>query len=184
MVGLGNPGPEYDDTRHNVGWWLVDRAVHDWGLAPFERNRSAWTTEGVVDGCLLRVVKPATYMNRSGAAIRTLAEDPEFSPAEDLLVVVDDAALEVGRIRLRPRGGPGGHNGLRSISEALGTDEYPRLRIGVGSPPRGKDWAEWVLSPMDGEEEEVLLNMLPEVVKAVEVWIREGVEAAMNRYNR
>jgi peptidyl-tRNA hydrolase, PTH1 family len=181
ILGLGNPGPEYDGTRHNVGWWMVDRLAHDWGIGPFRRVGPALVARGVVGGDEVELVKPLTYMNRSG---RALAAYPDLDPAEDLLVVVDDATRDVGRVRFRPRGSPGGHNGLRSVSGALGTNEYPRLRIGVGSCPEGEDLAEWVLSPMPADDEDVVLELLPELVQGVRLWMDEGMEAAMDRYNR
>jgi PTH1 family peptidyl-tRNA hydrolase len=184
VVGLGNPGPEYDSTRHNVGWWLVDRIAYEWEFPPFERTGRAMVSDGSRSAVPYRLMKPTTYMNRSGQALASLASLPELRLEEDLLVVVDDAALEVGRVRFRPRGSPGGHNGLRSVSETLGTDEYPRLRIGVGIPPAGEDLSDWVLSPMPAEEEDVILELLPRLVEGVEVWGRVGVEAAMNGFNR
>ena len=120
----------------------------------------------------------------SGLALRFLQDLEEFDPAQDLLVVVDDAALDVGRVRFRPSGSPGGHNGLKSVSGALRTNEYPRLRIGVGRAPEDVDLVDWVLSPMPEEEEEVVVGLLPELTRAVEVWLEEGTEAAMNRFNR
>jgi PTH1 family peptidyl-tRNA hydrolase len=184
IVGLGNPGPEYDATRHNVGWWAVDRFAYDWDFGPFVRQGRAVVAEGAVGEEPVWLVKPRTYMNRSGLAFRIVSELEEFDPAEDLLVVVDDAALEVGRIRFRPQGSPGGHNGLKSVSGALRSDRYPRLRIGVGKKPEGMDLADWVLSAMPDEDEDVVVGLLPELTRAVEAWIEEGTEAAMNRYNR
>lgn len=183
-MGLGNPGPRYDDTRHNVGWWVLDRLAYDWDLGSFERAGPALVTQGSVDGGAVRLVKPATYMNRSGTALSTLRDLEEFDVSTDLLVVVDDATLDVGRVRFRPDGGPGGHNGLRSVEEALGTDGYSRLRVGVGRPPEGEDWSEWVLSPMPPDDEEAVVALLPELSEAVRLWTAEGTEAAMNRYNR
>ena len=116
--------------------------------------------------------------------MRPLRAMESFDATEDLLVVVDDAALDVGRVRFRPEGGAGGHNGLKSISGALQSNEYARLRIGVGRKPSGEDLSDWVLAPMPPEEEEVVVDLLPELTRAVEVWIGEGVEAAMNRFNR
>lgn len=184
VVGLGNPGSEYDATRHNVGWWLLDRIAYEWGLPLFERDGMALVTEGMRGGVRYRLLKPLTFMNRSGRALMSLADLEDFVMATDLLVVVDDAALEVGRVRFRRNGSPGGHNGLKSISQTLGTDDYPRLRVGVGVPPAGKGLSDWVLSPMSPEDEDVVLNLLPELVKGVEVWGRDGVEAAMNDFNR
>ena len=184
VVGLGNPGPEYDATRHNVGWWLLDRLAYEWDLPLFEREGRAMVTQGLRADVHFRLLKPLTFMNRSGQALISLASLSDFRFESDLLVVVDDAALEVGRVRFRPRGSPGGHNGLRSISRTLGSEEYPRLRIGVGLPPDGADLSEWVLSPMDGEEEDLVLDLLPELARGVEVWGRDGIEAAMNGFNR
>ncbi|MDX1646339.1 MAG: aminoacyl-tRNA hydrolase [Longimicrobiales bacterium] len=184
VIGLGNPGPEYDATRHNVGWWMVDRLAYDWDFGPFRREGKAMVADGVVDGVGVRLMKPTTFMNRSGQALGTLRGLDDFDPSEDLLVVVDDAAMDVGRVRFRPLGGAGGHNGLRSIAGALQSEVYARLRIGVGRRPEGQDLSDWVLSPMPGEEEETVLELLAELTGAVEVWMREGIEAAMNRFNR
>jgi PTH1 family peptidyl-tRNA hydrolase len=141
-------------------------------------------TEGRRGDVQFRLVKPLTFMNRSGQALSSLRGISDFHTQSDLLVVVDDAALELGRVRFRPRGSPGGHNGLKSVSQTLGSDEYPRLRIGVGLPPEGEDLSEWVLSPMEPEEEDVILDLLPELVKGVETWGGEGIEEAMNGFNR
>lgn len=184
ICGLGNPGPEYQATRHNVGWWLVDRLAREWGLGPFRREHRAFAASGRVGAHAVRLIKPLTYMNRSGAAIGYLRADPEFDPARDLLVVVDDAALEVGRVRFRPGGSAGGHNGLKSVEAVLGTREYPRLRIGVGGGPPGVDLAEWVLAPFPPEEEERILALLPDLVHACRLWLEEGTDPAMNRFNR
>ena len=184
VIGLGNPGPEYDDTRHNVGWWVVDRLAYDWDFGPFKRDGRAFVSEGQVGDFEVRLVKPNTYMNRSGLAMRPFRAMESFDATEDLLVVVDDAALDVGRVRFRPEGGAGGHNGLKSISGALQSNEYARLRIGVGQKPSGEDLSDWVLAPMPPDDEEVVIELLPELSQAVEVWIGEGVEAAMNRFNR
>lgn len=184
IVGLGNPGAEYEATRHNVGWWAVDRFAYDWGFGSFEREGRASLTKGQVGTDPVWLVKPATYMNRSGLALRFLWELEGFEPSEDLLVVVDDAALDVGRVRFRSQGSPGGHNGLKSVSGVLGSNQYPRLRIGVGQKPERMDLADWVLSPMPDEDEDVIVGLLPELTRAVEVWMAEGMESAMNRYNR
>lgn len=184
LVGLGNPGPRYDGTRHNVGWWALDRIAFDHGFGPFVQMQHALVSEGTVSERPVRLVKPTTYMNRSGAALTGLRALIDFSIASDLLVVVDDAVLDAGRIRLRPSGGSGGHNGLESIERALGTEDYPRLRIGVGIRPGSVDMADWVLSPMTPEDEDVVLELLPEISAGAAVWIDEGLESAMNRLNR
>lgn len=184
VIGLGNPGPDYDATRHNVGWWVVDRLAYDWSFGPFRRDGKAHVSEGEAAGEEVRLMKPTTYMNRSGLALRALRDLEGFDPSTDLLVVVDDAALDVGRVRFRPEGGAGGHNGLKSISGALQSNDYARLRIGVGKKPDGEDLADWVLAPMPEEDEDTIVALLPEMTQAVEAWIEEGVESAMNRFNR
>jgi PTH1 family peptidyl-tRNA hydrolase len=182
IVGLGNPGPRYDATRHNVGWWVVDRLAYDWSLGAFSREDRAWSTGGSVAGHEVRLLKPATYMNRSGAALVGLGSE-DFDVRRDLLVVVDDAALDVAKVRFRPSGSPGGHNGLKSVEAVLRTREFPRLRIGVGRCPEGTDLADWVLSEMPAEDEDAVTGLLPELTTAVECWIDEGTEAAMSRFN-
>lgn len=184
VIGLGNPGPEYDSTRHNVGWWVVDRLAFDWDFGSFRREGKVFVSEGTVGDFEVRLMKPATYMNRSGLAIRALRDLEDFDPKEDLLLVVDDASLDVGRVRFRPEGGAGGHNGLKSIAGALRSNDYARLRIGVGRKPEGEDLADWVLSSMPTEDEDAVVELLPDLSQAVEVWLGDGVEAAMNRFNR
>lgn len=184
VVGLGNPGPEYDDTRHNVGWWVLDRFAHDHDYEPFERRKRRLETARRIGGRTVVLVKPRTYMNRSGLALTTLWRIEGFDAGTDLLVVADDANLDVGRVRMRPGGGSGGHNGLRSVTEALGTPGYSRMRIGVGTKPAGRDLSDWVLSPMPAEDEDAVTALLPELARAVAVWAEEGIETAMNRFNR
>lgn len=183
-MGLGNPGPRYDATRHNVGWWAADRLAHDWGFGSFRRDGPALISDGIVAGEEVLLVKPTTYMNRSGLALRSLMGREGFAASSDLMVIVDDATREVGSVRLRRGGSAGGHNGLRSVEEALGHQDFPRLRIGVGRPPEGGDLVSWVLSPMEVDDEETVLGVLEELEAGLEVWIREGLEAGMNRLNR
>ncbi|MEX0980231.1 MAG: aminoacyl-tRNA hydrolase [Gemmatimonadota bacterium] len=184
IMGLGNPGPKYDATRHNVGWWVLDRLAYDWNFGTFEKAGPALVSEGVAAGVRVRLMKPMTYMNRSGAALAALGEKPGFDFERDLLVVVDDAAMEVGRIRFRPSGSAGGHNGLKSIAAVLGGNDFQRLRIGVGKKPSGVELADWVLSEMSEGDEQVVVDLLPGITEAMEVWLDEGIEAAMNRFNR
>lgn len=184
VAGLGNPGPEYDATRHNVGWWVVDRICHDWGFGAFRREGGALVAEGARGGERVLLLKPLSYMNRSGPALRPWLAEEGVDPASDFLAVVDDAAMEVGRVRFRPGGSDGGHRGLRSIQGTLGSGKFPRVRVGVGVPPRGEDMVEWVLSAMPPEEEDRVIELLPTVGEGIDLWIREGVEAARSRFNR
>lgn len=184
MVGLGNPGPEYDSTRHNVGWWVLDRFAYDQDLGSFERQGKSWVSEGRTGAIRWRLIKPRTWMNRSGEALTNLWTLTGFGTDKDLLVVTDDANLDVARVRLRPGGGSGGHNGLKSVTAALGTDAYARLRVGVGVPDPGADMAEWVLSPMPPDDEAEVVDLLPALSRAILVWGEEGTEAAMNQFNK
>lgn len=181
VCGLGNPGSAYERTRHNVGWWAIDHVHAAWGFGRFRSERGAVASSGERHGESVLLMKPLTYMNRSGNALAPLLHQRDFDVAKDLLVVVDDVALPVGRIRVRARGSAGGHNGLKSVEATLGTREYARLRIGVGAPPPGRDLAEWVLSPFDAEDEDTILSLLPLVGEVIDAWIREGVEAAIAR---
>lgn len=183
IVCLGNPGPQYSTTRHNVGWWLAERAAADWGMGRFRKDGAAAVSEGQVEDRPVRLIKPLTYMNRSGSVVSGLLRLEGFTSANDILVVVDDVALEPGRARMRASGSAGGHNGLRSIEDALGSGEYPRLRIGVGAAPAGADLAEWVLSSPPPEERRRILDLFPGLVEALRCWVVEGLEPAMNRAN-
>jgi PTH1 family peptidyl-tRNA hydrolase len=184
-VGLGNPGPEYDETRHNAGFRLADHLATRWRLGPFKRGERARQVEGTRDAQTVRVLKPQTYMNRSGAALAPLRALPGFDPATHLLVLVDDVALPVGKFRLRGAGSAGGHNGLKSIEGALQRQDYARLRIGVGPAPAGlDDLADFVLSRFEPEEWRMVGELLDPMADAVECWLAEGIERAMGRFNR
>lgn len=183
ILGLGNPGPRYDSTRHNVGWWVVDRLARDWDLGPFLEEGPSLVGRGRRGDHEVLLLKPLTWMNRSGAALVPLRGREGFHPEDDLLVVVDDVALPPGKVRFRPSGSAGGHNGLKSVQAVLGTERYARLRIGVGSRPPGVDLADWVLSTMSSEDEEAVLERLPGLGEAVECWMDEGTEAVMSRFN-
>lgn len=184
-MGLGNPGAAYASTRHNAGFLLADAVAARWALPAFGRGRRAQLTEGGVGGGPVAVVKPQTYMNRSGQALAPYLVDPVFDPARDLLILVDDHALPLGAFRLRAQGSAGGHNGLKSVQGALGTTVYARLRIGIGPVPAdAEDSADWLLAPFAAEERRRLDARLPAMVDAVEHWRAEGIEAAMNQYNQ
>jgi len=187
VVGLGNPGREYERTRHNVGWWVVDHLADVWHLGAWREDGQALAASGRVDTQHVRLLKPLTFMNLSGRALIPLLRRPAWSPASDLLVVVDDIALPVGAYRLRAHGSAGGHNGLKSIEQELGSREYARLRVGIrpALPEREiGDLAEFVLAPFARAERAMVLELLPTLMDAVECWLREGIDAAMNVHNR
>jgi PTH1 family peptidyl-tRNA hydrolase len=184
ICGLGNPGAEYEATRHNVGWWVLEHARRAWDLPPFRRERAARVSAGAVAGQEVLLLAPQTYMNRSGRALGPLLVVPEWDFRRDLLVVVDDSALATGRVRFRARGSSGGHNGLRSIEATLRSQDYARLRIGVGAPPPDVDLADWVLAPFSREEEAQVRELAATLPEALRVWLEEGAEAAGNRFNR
>ncbi|MFL5466106.1 MAG: aminoacyl-tRNA hydrolase [Gemmatimonadaceae bacterium] len=188
IVGLGNPGREYAATRHNVGWWLIDHLADVWHFDGWKKDAESHVANGVVGGVKVRLVKPQTYMNLSGQALKNFVRRPFWSAAKDLLIVVDEVQLPVGRIRIRPRGSAGGHNGLKSIEAALGTREYARLRIGVGPSEERKgvypSLADFVLAPFARDERDDILGLMPELTATVETWLRDGPEKAMNLFNR
>jgi PTH1 family peptidyl-tRNA hydrolase len=184
VCGLGNPGAEYESTRHNVGWWVLEEVQATWRFPEFQRVGRSWQSAGRMAGQDVLLLEPLTFMNRSGSVVAGLVRAEGFEIARDLLVVVDDTALDVGRVRLRPNGSAGGHNGLKSIEASLRTREYARLRIGVGAPASGEDLADWVLAPFPADDERSIVELLPVLVDAVHLWIEQGAEAAANRYNR
>lgn len=163
---------------------MADRLAARWKLPPFRRVPAARETRGSLLGRDVILLKPLTYMNRSGAALAPLRSLPGFDPAQDLLVITDDFALPLGRFRLRGAGSAGGHNGLKSIEGALRRQDYARLRIGIGPLPAGtRDSADFVLEPFPREEREVIDQLLDPMCEATECWLTEGIEAAMNRFN-
>ena len=163
---------------------MADHLARRWRLPAFKRIPAARETRGRVLGEEILLLKPQTYMNRSGAALAPLRALPEFDPARDLLILVDDYAFPVGRFRLRGAGSAGGHNGLKSVEGALRRQDYARLRIGVGPVPPGiEDSADFVLGELTAEERETIQGLLDPMAEAVEWWIAEGIESAMNRFN-
>lgn len=185
IVGLGNPGPQYAGTRHNAGFMVVDRlaARH----APGQPARARFhgvchEAEIVGERCVF--LKPATYMNRSGLAVGEAVRFYKAPIAQDLLVVVDDLYLPLGSIRLRSSGGAGGHNGLADVERALGTSEYPRLRVGIDNKPPMMDQADYVLTRFAPEQQPIVSAVIERAADAVEAWASKGLAAAMNDYNR
>ena len=187
VVGLGNPGPDYERTRHNVGWWVVDHLADVWRFEGWKKDRDSRVASGSVSDRRVRLLKPQTYMNLSGAALRPYLRREGFSYMKDLLVIVDEVALPIGSFRIRAGGSAGGHNGLKSVEGALGSQEYARLRIGVGpeDPDRRRgDLADYVLSDFGKRESQTVRALLPTLTELVEVWLAEGTHKAMNRFNR
>ena len=181
VVGLGNPGKQYEETRHNVGWMVLDRLAERAGWTGHARARdAAATVHGRFKGLELMLVKPTTYMNLSGIAVRKVLAR-QRAPLEDLLVVVDDFDLPLGRMRLRDQGSAGTHNGLRSIIGELGNQKFARLRVGIGVPSRtAKDH---VLTRFSADERAVLNEALDAAADAVEDWARDGSARASNKWN-
>jgi peptidyl-tRNA hydrolase, PTH1 family len=186
ILGLGNPGREYEQTRHNVGWWVLDHLAGVWRLDGWRRDGETLTLGGVVAGQPVRLVKPLTYMNLSGQVLRPYLRRPAWSAASDLMVVVDEVAIPLGTYRLRARGSAGGHNGLKDVERALGTQEYPRLRVGIkplDERRRIGDLSDFVLGQFGKDEREVVRELMPRFVDAIEIWLRDGIVKAMNAHN-
>ena len=182
IVGLGNPGDRYAATRHNVGWRIAETLADRMGTGPWKEKFDAAVVETRRGGEKVVVARPLTYMNRSGAAVRQLA-DFWKTEANALLVILDDLALELGRVRLRAEGSSGGHNGLESVIAHLGTEAFPRLRVGIGPGPQTDEQTDFVLAPFTGAEQPVIEEAIRRAVDAAECWINDGLEAAMNRFN-
>ena len=184
VVGLGNPGKRYERTRHNVGFDVADALARRLS-GQFRRGWlvSAETTKVTTDeGEVLLLMKPQTFMNRSGTAVASVMRKRGLEPS-DVLVVVDDAELPAGQLRIRKKGSAGGHNGLKSVIQELGTDEFPRLRVGVGRKDHDEDLAGHVLSAFGREERKVIDEAVARAVEAVLCVFREGADAAMNKFN-
>lgn len=184
IVGLGNPGIEYERTRHNAGFLVVDELWrrHAAGAPARGRFHSA-VADATIAGQRCILMKPNTYMNRSGLAVGEALRFHKLDPASDLLVVVDDVALPIGMIRIRPSGGSGGHNGLADIERALGSDAYPRLRVGIDSGPGARGHPDFVLGRITDDEMQRLQPAIRLAADAAEEFIASGVNAAMNRFN-
>ncbi len=180
IVGLGNPGAEYKSTRHNVGFDLIDLLSTHWNI-PVDQSGSKYVFgSGNRRNNPVLLVKPMTFMNRSGDALKRILRDPEVN-YQETLVVLDDFYLPLGKMRLRYTGGDGGHNGLGSILSIAGTQDIPRLRIGIGEA--GKDWVDYVLEPFSTKERIIVDETLDNAVKAVDSILSVGIEKSMNRWN-
>lgn len=181
IVGLGNPGEDYRQSRHNIGFAVVEAVAQRYAAGGWRTETTHREAAAQIGGRPVVLAQPSTFMNRSGQAVSALIERSGLTPSE-VLVVVDDVDLSLGRMRIRRRGGAGTHNGLRDISEAVG-DDYPRLRVGVGGADVGTDLAAYVLSPFPDDEMEMVERVVEQATAAVEVAMSQGVGTAMNRFN-
>lgn len=183
VVGLGNPGRQYAQHRHNVGFQVVEALAEAHGLEFDKLKHKARMAVGRIVDQRVVLAKPLTYMNKSGESVSPLAHWYK-TPLDQMLVVYDDLDIPLGTVRLRPRGGSGGHRGMRSIIQQLGAEDFPRLRVGIDRPPAGWDPADYVLSPFTEDEVPVVVDVRERAVAAIECWLQEGVDAAMTRFNQ
>lgn len=184
IVGLGNPERQYQNTRHNIGFEVIDAIAQKNHITVGERKHKAIIGKGNVGGQKVMLVKPQTYMNLSGESVRQVIDFYKIDEKSGLIVIADDVSLEPGQIRIRKKGSAGGHNGLKNIILHLGHDEFQRVKMGVGEKPKGYDLADYVLGHFPKEEREIMNESVDRAVDAVEVMIADGADAAMNLYNR
>ncbi len=182
IAGLGNPEKKYDHTRHNVGFEVIDELADRYNIDVNVKKHKALIGKGVIDGMKVLLVKPQTYMNLSGESLREVL-DFYNEPVENLLVICDDVYLDLGVLRIRKNGSAGGHNGLKNIIQHLGTENFKRIRLGVGKQPEKMDLVNFVLSRFTKEEQEVLNDAYDAAAKAAVTIFSDSIETAMNRYN-
>lgn len=182
IAGLGNPGKEYEFTRHNAGFSVIDALSDKYNISVDTARHKGLIGKGVIEGNKVILVKPMTYMNLSGECIRAVM-DYYKSDIDELIVVFDDISLDVGRLRIRAKGSAGGHNGIKSIIAQLGSDNFKRVKYGVGDKPKGWDLADWVLGHFDNSQKAVLEQADKKACDALVCIMNEGIESAMNKYN-
>ena len=183
IVGLGNPTDKYQATRHNIGWDAITRLSDDYRIPLDFRKHKAICGKGYIEGEKVILAQPLTYMNLSGESVRELVDYYKVSP-EEVVIIYDDISLAVGQLRIRKKGSAGGHNGIKSIISHLGTDEFPRIKIGVGDKPKDWDLADYVLSRFSKEEEPVIRDALEDTSDAIRKMVTGDIDTAMNLYNR
>lgn len=184
IAGLGNPKKEYDNTRHNIGFALIDALAEKYRISVLSSRCRALVGKGIIEGHKVILAKPLTYMNLSGESIRPLADYYKIDPSTELIVVSDDVNLPPGQIRIRKKGSAGGHNGLKSVIGQLGSEEFYRIRIGVGEKPKGYDLADYVLGHFSKEEQLLMKEGVDKAVRAAK-WMLDGeIDRAMNEFNR
>lgn len=182
IAGLGNPTKTYEGTRHNIGFDMIDAIADKYNIDVTTKKHKALTGKGRIDGVPVILAKPQTYMNLSGESIRDIAGFYKI-PAENIIIIYDDISLEVGQLRIRKKGSAGGHNGIKNIIAHLGTQEFPRIKVGIGSKPEGWDLADYVLSKYSKAERECLRDAQQDVVGAAALMVHDDVDGAMNQYN-
>ncbi|MBQ6786699.1 MAG: aminoacyl-tRNA hydrolase [Lachnospiraceae bacterium] len=183
IVGLGNPTKEYDNTRHNIGFAAIDMLADKYGINVSEVKHKALLGKGVINGNKVILVKPMTYMNLSGEAVRAVIDYYKVDEEEELIVIYDDISLDVGQLRVRKKGSAGGHNGIKNIIAHLGHDTFQRIKIGVGEKPKGYDLADYVLGHFSKEDLATLKDGMKRVDGAVNLMLQGDIGEAMNRYN-
>ena len=183
IVGLGNPERRYDGTRHNIGFSALTVLADTYGISMDIKKHKAVCGKGVIEGHKVLLAMPQTYMNLSGESVRELVDYYKIDPEEELIVIYDDINLAPGKLRIRPKGSAGGHNGIKSIIAHLGTEEFPRIRVGVGDKPKNYDLADWVLGHFPKEQLDDVRAGIDKAVKAVPVVLDRGIEEGMNEFN-
>lgn len=184
IVGLGNPGKQYAHTRHNVGFDTIDILADRYGISVDTKKHKALCGKGVMEGQKVVLAKPQTFMNLSGESVRELVDFYKIDPEEELIVIYDDISLEPGQLRIRSKGSAGGHNGIKNIIAHLGTQVFKRVKVGVGEKPKGYDLADYVLSHFPKAERTAVEEAFGRAAKAVVCMMTEGMDSAMNEYNR
>lgn len=184
IVGLGNPGRQYENTKHNVGFDTVDYLIEEYRIPQAGVKHKAMYGKGVIAGQKVLIAKPLTYMNLSGESVRELVDYYKIDPETELIVLYDDISLEPGQIRIRKKGSAGGHNGIKNIIAQIGTEVFARVKIGVGEKPKNWDLADYVLSPFGKEERAAVDEAIKRAAKAVEMIVQEEIDSAMNMFNR
>lgn len=184
IVGLGNPGREYEDTRHNIGFQVIERIAEQERIPVLEKKHRALIGKGYIGGQKVILAKPLTYMNLSGESVRELVDYYKIDEKKELLVISDDISLPPGQLRLRKKGSAGGHNGLKNIIAHLGHEEFMRLKMGVGEKPEGWDLVDHVLGHFSREDKKEMEKAVTEAADAVRMVFHDGIEAAMNHYNK
>ena len=184
IAGLGNPDRQYEGTRHNAGFDVIDRIAEKYNIAVDTKKHRAYIGKGIIDGQKVILAKPQTYMNLSGESIRSLVDYYKIDEENELLVVYDDISLDVGRLRIRAKGSAGGHNGIKNIIAHLGTQVFPRIKVGVGEKPKGYDLADYVLGHFSKAERERMEEGYDNAVRAAEMIVIGQLNEAMNEFNR